>query len=540
MKNGENNLSITSLFKETPSPYVDSLTSILAEKNSVISEKESVIAEQKKSMVEKDFHINKLENEIRWFKEQMKLSRHPQFGRSSEQSSALQIEIIFNDEVTPETESDETPEAQEAESEQITSKPRKKKSCGRKLDTSRLPRERRIHDLMEEEKTCPCGCRMEKISEETSEQIEHIPEQLKVIEHVRYTYACRPCEAIKTATKAESPIPKSMAAASLLTDVIIKKYDHHLPLYRQSQILTQQGFAIPDNTLGNWVMQSAEALLPLGEALWEQLNHIHRLQCDETPVKILKPDKEGYLWVYHSTEPGNRFIHFEFTLSRSGDHPKRRLKNYHGFFQTDGYSGYNAQRAQAGIINIGCWDHARRKFVDVIKINGNNKSGKAGEMLHLISKLYEVEEAIRGKTVEERRAERQEKAKPLLALIHSKLCNIHAIKQSALGKAVTYALNQWEYLSRYVEYGEVEISNCWTENQIRPFALGRKNWLFVGNETSANKSALLYSLIQSCKLNNIHPRRYLIYVLNQAHHMRRKEIDPVTLLPQFINKELLA
>ncbi len=522
MTTSENNLQTTPLLKDIPAHQVVYIESLLAEKNSVIAEK--------------DLQITKLENQIRWFKEQIKLGQQRQFGRSTEQSSTLvQAEIIFNDEAAAEEETTETEAV-----EHITYTRHKKKSCGRQLDTTLLPRERRVHDLTDEEKKCVCGCMMEKIGEETSEQIDHVPEQLKVIEYVRYTYACRPCETIKTAAKSESPIPKSMATATLITDVIIKKYEHHLPLYRQSKIFTQQGLAIPDNTLGNWVMQAAEVLSPLGEAAWEQLNDIHRLQCDETPVKILKPDKEGYMWVYHSTEPNNRFILFEFTLTRSGENPKQHLKTYHGFLQTDGYSGYNAQREQVGIINVGCWDHARRKFVDVVKVNGNNKSGKAGEMLKLISKLYEVEDEIRGKSVEERRERRQEKAKPILELMHAKLCNIHAPPQSALGKAVYYALNQWEYLSRYVEYGEVEISNCWAENQIRPLALGRKNWLFVGNETSANKSALLYSLIQSCKLNDINPRRYLIYVLNQVHRMRRKEIDPVTLLPQFIDKQLLA
>ena len=160
-------------------------------------------------------------------------------------------------------------------------------------------------------------------------------------------------------------------------------------------------------------------------------------------------------------------------------------------------------------------------------------------MLEIINKLYEIEREVKDKSFMERKMLRQEKAKSLLELIYSKLKKINAPPQSALGKAVQYALNQWPYLSNYIDYGEAEISNCWIENQIRPFALGRKNWLFVGNELSANKSALLYSLIQTCKLNQINPRHYLMYVLNQVHRMRRKEIDPETLLPQFIDKKIL-
>ena len=287
-------------------------------------------------------------------------------------------------------------------------------------------------------------------------------------------------------------------------------------------------------------MGAAEVLLPLGDALWEEFLRIGVLQVDETPVKILKPDKEGYLWGYHSCTPLNRFIVFEFSLTRASVNVNQRLKDYKGFLQTDGYSGYNGQRNKEGVINFGCWDYARRKFTDVIKVNGQNKTGKAGEMLNLIGKLYEVEREAKDKSFEDRKQLRQEKAKPLLELIHSKLQRINAPPQSTLGKAVQYCLNQWLYLSRYVDYGEVEISNCWMENQIRPFAVGRKNWLFVGNEVSANKAALLYSLIQTCKLNNINARAYLEYVLGQTHKMRRKEIDPVTLLPQFIDKELLT
>ena len=185
----------------------------------------------------------------------------------------------------------------------------------------------------------------------------------------------------------------------------------------------------------------------------------------------------------------------------------------------------NSLRNQASIVHFGCWDHCRRKFAEVVKLLGNNKSGKAGEMLLTINKLYEVEVLAKDKNHLDRQAIRQKNAKPILGLLYERLKKINASPQSALGKAVQYALNQWNYLIKYVDYGGVEISNCWVENQIRPFAVGRRNWLFVGNETSANKSALLYSLIQSCKLNNIDPRKYLVYVLNQVHTMRRKGVD---------------
>lgn len=504
------------------------ITAFLSDSTRHVEMFESLIAD-------KDSTIFNLENELKWLKQQVKLGQQKIFGRSTETLDSLQIPLIFNED---ESEVIEVKKVDD-KTETIQYTRRKAKQCGRKLDTSKLIRERQLHDLPESEKTCACGCQLEKIGEDVSEQIDHIKEQLKVIEHVQPKYTCRQCETIKSAKKPESPLSKSMATAKLITDVVIKKYEHHLPLYRQAKIFSGQGLDIPDNTLGNWVMGSAEALFPLRDALHEQFSKIYILQADETPVTVLKPHKEGYLWVYHSCDPENRFIFFEFNLTRSGENPDRLLKDFQGLFQTDGYSGYNSLRKKEGVINFGCWDHARRKFAEVIKINGNNKTGKAGEMLLHIGKLYEIEKDIKDFSVEDRKLTRQKKSKPILDLIFSKLQKTQAPPQSALGKAVTYCLNHWLYLGRYVDYGEVEISNCWIENQIRPFALGRRNWLFVGNEQSANKSALLYSLIQSCKLNDIDPRKYLEYVLNQVHKMRRKEIEPTSLLPQFINKELL-
>ena len=200
---------------------------------------------------------------------------------------------------------------------------------------------------------------------------------------------------------------------------------------------------------------------------------------------------------------------------------------------------YGEQRRREGIISLGCWDHARRKFADVVKVCGKNKSGKAGQMLEKIAKLYEIEAEIKDLPFDKRKAIRQTKSRPKLAAIKSFVYKINAPPKSLLGKAVTYCKNQWETLIRYIDHGEAQISNCWVENQVRPFALGRRNWLFVGNEHAAKKAALLYSLIQSCMLNDMDPRAYLEYVLNQVHRMRRKEVDPATLLPHTINRALL-
>lgn len=474
---------------------------------------------------------------ITWFEEQFKLFKQRTFGKQSETSNSLQLSLPLFDA----DENDEVAVAEELSADEttVTYTRKKKSNNGRNIDIANLPRERVEHDLTREEKICACGCELEKIGEDVSVQLDYIPASIKAIEHVKFKYACKACNTIKSAPKPEQPLAKSMAAASLITEVIIKKYDHHLPLYRQSKILKQEGIDIPDNTLGNWVMGAAELLSPLGDALWSLLPTVEYLQADETTVKILSHDKKGYLWGYHSCDADNRFIMFEFNLSRGSHVVDARLQGYKGALQTDGYSGYNTLRNNDNTITPGCWDHARRKFTDVVKICGKNKTGQAGKMLDLIGKLYAVEREVEFADNDERYKIRQRDAKPVLDDILRLSCTANAPPKSALGKALTYLNNQWKYLIIYIDHGFLNISNCLMENQIRPFALGRKNWLFVGNEISANRAALLYSLIQTCKLNNVNPRKYINYVLTKVHALRRKDIDPVSILPQFIDKKLL-
>lgn len=481
----------------------------------------------------------KLSDKIIWFEEQIKLSRHRKFGKQSEQMHSLQTVLsLFDDSESDEVKETITPI--DAQREQITySRKKPTRKNGRNIDTTNLPREQITHDLSEEEKQCQCGSHLTKIGEDKSEQLELIPAKIKVIEHITPKYTCRTCDIIKAAKKPESPIQKCMAGASLIVDVIIKKYDHHLPLYRQSKILLQSSIDIPDNTLGNWVMGAADVLFPLKEAFWEQIIQTRYLQADETTVKILKPDKKGYMWAYQSLDPKNKFILFEFNLTRGASVPENRLKDFSGILQTDGYAGYERLGKQIKIIHIGCWDHARRKFTDAIKVS-NDKAGIANNFLMLINLLYDIEREIKESTDEIRYEIRQKKSKPILSKIFSLAKTIKALPKSMLGGAITYLKNNEKYLRKYIEHGNAQISNILTENQIRPFAIGRKNWLFVGNEESANKSALLYSIIQSCKINNIDFRKYLIYVLNHAHAMRRGDIDAKSLLPQFINPEILG
>jgi transposase len=470
---------------------------------------------------------------LKIYEEQLHLAKLQKFAKRSEKTQNLTLPLFDeqeNDEVV------ETIEPLDGEHEQVTYSRRKPK-VGRQLDTSQLPREKIIHDLPETDKICGCGNHLEPMGQESSEQLDYIPAVLKVIEHIKIKYTCRRCETITSPPKPLSPLPKSMASASLMAEVIIKKYDHHLPLYRQSQILAQEGIEIPDNTLGNWVMGAATVLEPLGAALWQQFMLIHKLQADETTVKILKPDQKGYWWAYHSLEEHNRFIVFEFSLSRGAFVVNTRLNNYSGILQTDGYSGYNDLRAKSDIKSAGCWDHARRKFTECIKMTGHDEQSIAAQFLKLINKLYKIERDYKSAHSEQRLKARQTCSEPIIESLLEQAKKINAPPKSALAKAITYLINQYKDLTTYL-YNDIPISNCLIENHIRPFALGRKNWLFVGNEVAANKSALLYSLIQTCKINRINPKQYLVFVLNQVHAMRRGDINPVSLLPQFVDRNL--
>lgn len=478
--------------------------------------------------------IERLQKKVEWFEQQFKLSRQREFGRSTEKTETTQL-IIFDEKMDAAAEEDMQP----AEETITYTRQRKNAGSSRKVDLSRFPKEQITHDLSDSEKICGCGRELTPAGEDTSTQVDHVPETVRVIEHITKKYCCRHCDTLQSAKKPETAIPKCMATAGFVSEVIVKKYEQHLPLYRQSKIFERLGAVIPDNTLGNWVMRAADALLPLRDAFKIQIPKIRVIQADETKVKILKPSKEGYLWGYHSCDSDNRFALFEFAGGRSAAFPNTMLKDFRGILQTDGYAGYNDLRKKEGVIPVGCWDHARRKFMDVVKALDKGRIGRAAQLLVLINQLYAVEREAKEAGPDQRRAYREEKSAPILAAIKADWETIDAPPKSLLGQAVMYIKNQWPALTEYIRHGTVPISNCLMENLIRPFALGRKNWMFVGTPESANKAALLYSLILTCRMNGIDPRKYLEFVLNQANAMRRGNVSAESLLPQFIDKALL-
>jgi transposase len=421
--------------------------------------------------------------------------------------------------------------------EPSTTTPSPKNKRRRKPLPAHLPRENVIHDIAPEENVCPCGCLRSKIGEEVSEQLEVIPAQLKVIRHIRYKYGCRHCEeGIVTAPMPKQPLPKGIPTAGLLSHVCVAKFDDHLPLYRQSEIWERLGIDLPRSTLSSWVLHVGTLLHPLIHLFQTHILQSGYINADETTVQVLRtPDKrdtaKSYMWVYMTgkrpavdllgTSSLPPAIVYEYQPTRHADHAHTFLTGFNGILQTDGYSGYHAVVKANAVIHVGCWAHARRKFYEVWVVL--KKEGVSSKALDIIGKLYDMERMLseNNSTADEIKAYRQEHAKPLLEAFKRWLTEIKpkVPPKSPLAKAIYYTLNQWIPLTRYLEDGTIAIDNNVAERQIRPFTVGRKNWLFMGSVAGAKAGAVIYSLIETAKANELNPEAYLRYVLERMPSM---------------------
>lgn len=506
---------------------INQLKAFIVQLNQQLQEKDSQLQENAIELQRKNQKINLLQHEL-------KLALHARYGRKSEKWPANQLGL-FDEAVLGE---EEKLLATRADKE-ITVASFSRKIGGRKPLPAELPREQIIHDLLETEKICACGYALHKIGEDKSEQLEFIPAQVKVLEHIRYKYACRYCEeGVKAAPLPAQPIPKSIATPGLLAHILISKFSDHLPLYRQEHILQRYHIDIARSTLCHWVLSCGELFQPFIDLVKQKIIQVHYLCVDETPVQVLKEiDKvnksKSYMWVYLTGLPTHRLILYDYQPTRSSIAVNTMLTDFQGYLQTDGYAGYHDLQAKACIIAVGCWAHVRRKFMDIVKVN--KTEGKAWEAVRIIKQLYVIEKEVRENQLpfDKIKALRQEKAKPIIDGFKTWLEKtlIGAPPQSPLAKAIQYALNQWATLNTYLENGELMIDNNVIENNIRPFALGRRNWLFMGNERGATAAANIYSLIMMAKANQIDPYRYLRYLLEQLP-LCKKDEQRELLLPQ--------
>jgi transposase len=467
--------------------------------------------------------------------EEIRLARQQRFSFSSEKN-VLQSDLF--DEAGIELPEEIMDQLREEEI-QVDSHTRKKHPVRKKLP-GWLPREVIVHDITEEEKTCGCGEQLVRIGEETSEQLKYIPAKISVIQHVRPKYACKPCqENVKIAPMPVLLLPKSIATPELVAHTIISKYTDHLPLYRQEAIWERMEIDMPRSSLCGWILKVAELCEPLVYQLRKIILAYDYAQADETKVQVLdevgRDNKtKSFMWVYRGG--GEKLcIVYEYQETRGGYHAQHFLKDFKGYLQTDAYSGYYWTDNDENIISVGCHAHARRPFAELAKLNKG--TGLAAEALNFYRKLYKVEKLARENNLssDARHELRQEQSKPVLDKF--KIWLDHHLtttsEQAKIGKAIRYCLNHWTELNNYLKDGRIEIDNNLIENAIRPFALGRKNWLFMGSPAGAKAGSIFYSLIETCKANNIEPYRYLCTMLNRIRGCVTED-DYCKLLPQFI------
>lgn len=369
---------------------------------------------------------------------------------------------------------------------------------------------------------------LKKIGEEITEELEYKPGSMYVVQYVRSKYAAPNNAGVLIGALPHRPIAKGIAGPGLLSHILISKFVDHLPLNRQLQQFKRQDIRIPASTINGWVKAVCDLLAPLERALRAETLQCDYLQADETTIKVQDPQKKGkthsgYFWLYHNQ--GRRLLFYDYRAGRSRAGPSAILKNFNGYLQTDGYRGYDEIMRANNLTRLGCMAHARRKFFEAKAYNPE----RAEWMLKKISSLYDLERYARENnfTVKERFEFRDEYARPILEMIKSWLdAEIMRVSpKTDIGGAITYMLNQWSRLINYMLDGRLEIDNNLIENAVRPVAVGRRNWLFAGSHDSARRSALVYSLVATARMNDIEPWRYLKDVLTRINDHPMKNID---------------
>lgn len=501
---------------------------------STLDDMQAIIRRQHALIEECRIALTQLREEHARVIEQARLNRHRAYGASSEQSPD-QVALFDEAEVLAAEPAEDEPVEDVAPTVAAPAKPRGKRTPL----PAHLPRHEIIHELTPEELQCACGAEKVVIGTEISEQIDIIPTRVRVLRHVRKTCACPKCQlAPVTAAMPPQPIPKSNASANTLAFVATGKFVDGVPLYRLEKVLARYGIGIPRHTLARWMIACGDLLVPLINLLRDQLLAHDVLHMDETPLQVLKEtgktaQSQSYMWVQSGGPPGQRVVLFDYDASRSGAVPKALLGDYGGHLMTDGYEGYNAVVAANGITHLACWAHARRKFIEVQRAQPKGKTGSADVALGLIGKLYGIERDLKEvDNIEQRALERKARSVPVLNELRAWLDKRkNAVPpKSKLGEALAYLDKYWPKLIRYVKRGDLPIDNNRAENAIRPFVIGRKNWLFSDTPAGAHASARIYSLVETAKANGHEPHSYLCRVLRDLPAAKTVE-DIEALLP---------
>jgi len=392
------------------------------------------------------------------------------------------------------------------------SKPRRSRPTGRQPLPKHLPRERRVIDVPAEQKVCACGAQKVQIGAALSEKLDYVPSSFKVQEIERPCYACPKChEGVSVAEAPAQAVEKGLAAEGLLAQVVVAKYADHLPLARQEKIYARHGVDLSRSTLCDFVEQVVEATTPIVVELRRQVLSTDYLQTDDTPVVVLADTGgsfKGRLWVY--LDPLGKQVVFDATPTHERDGPESFLRGFSGWLQADAYAGYDALFRGGGVQEVACWAHARRRFVEALP-----SDARAAAIVSLVQELYAVEREATDLEAAARLTSRAERSRAILARIDTERQRLAGVvlPKSPLGDALRYLANQWRALQRFLEDGRLRIDNNGAESQLRAVAVGRKNWLFAGSMNGARRAAVLYSLVQSCRLVGIDPFVYFRDVL---------------------------
>lgn len=514
------NLDLTQLPTETTALH-SIIATLYAEQES-LKKHAKFLEEKERALTEKILELN----------EQLSLLRAKLYGKSSEKLSNKSQEKLQKDIEKLELRLN----AFKAERDLWTQE--EKEKARRQKFPDHLPREE--VELLPDSQCPSCGSEeFEKIGEDTSEILEFIPAKYRVKKYIRPRCKCKKCKKIVQAYPASKPIDKGNAGPGLLAQIIVQKYCDHLPLYRQNQIFARENIELSSSTLTGWVSACGKLLEPLAQQIKDFVFASEQLHCDDTIVKVMDPGKgktkTGRIWTYvrdgrpHGNKDPVAACYF-YSPDRKAIHPEEHLKNYEGVMHADAYAGYNnlyigSQNAEACITEAGCWAHTRRKFYEVTVLSDN--AVIASETVEQISKMYEIEEKIRGSSPEVRHKARQEKTKKLLEELfefwkkaHSKLPN-----KSRTSKAIQYAFNNKDALMRFLDDGKIEIDNNAAERALRVVAIGRKNWTFAGSDQGGETAAVLYTILETAKLNGVNPWQYLRQVLDVIQDYNFKKLE---------------
>lgn len=475
---------------------------------------------------------NELKLQNQWLLEQLGLAKKRQFGSSSEklrEELMDQLSLDFNE---AEAYAHGT---KSATAEQVAVKAHaRKRQSGSVTDIvpEGTPTEVVEHRLSVEERTCDvCGAVMEEIGKEVRRSLQMEPARFWIREDVYYTYACRSCEEetneanIRKTPKQPALCPGSFASAEAVAHIMVQKFVMYSPLYRLEQEFQRQGLKLSRQTMANWVLNVSDTWLrPIYDVLHRNLCRETVLHSDETTLQVLKEPgrpsaSKSYMWLYRTSGcVESPIVLYEYQPSRKAAHAEEFLQGFSGWLHADGYQGYH--KLPENIRVVGCWAHARRKFDEALQVLP--KEGRKGSLAATgecyCTRLFQLEESFAESMPEQRYTKRLEQEKPVLdaLLVWANETISKTAPKSALGKALHYLLEQWTYLVRYLEDGRLELSNNRAERSIKPFVMGRKNWLFANTPAGAQSSAVIYSLIETAKENNLDPYRYLLWVLRTA------------------------